>query len=112
MNYLSITLDGQNKPLVLEILAVPDADITGGTYSKVSPNSILEIATDSVINTYANAQVLFTDTFKSNIADKIEPFLDKLKLKLKPGFHGVFALTSDTTQAIEWAFANAWSEEF
>lgn len=112
LNYLSITLDGQNKPVVLEILVIPDADITGGTYSKVSNNSILDLATDSTVNTFANAQVIFTDTFKSNIADKIEPFLDKLKLKLRTGYHAVFTLTSDTTLAIDWAFANAWSEEF
>jgi len=109
LDFLSITLYGQNKPVLLEILVIPAADLISGTFITVDPDSILEISQDALY-TLTNAKVIFSDSFKSNIADKIELFTAILQLNLRPGEHAMFALTSDSTLAIDYVFSNAWSE--
>ena len=109
LDFLSITLDGQNKPVLLEILVIPAADLISGTFTTVDPDSILEISQDAIY-TLTNAKVIFSDSFKSNIADKIELFTTILQLNLRPEEHAMFALTSDSTLTIDYVFSNAWSE--
>ena len=109
LDFLSITLDNQNKPVLLELLIIPKADLVSGTFTSVDPDSILEISQDAVY-TLTNAKVIFSDSFKSNIADKIELFMTVLQLNLRPEEHAMFALTSTSTLAIDYVFSNAWSE--
>jgi hypothetical protein len=110
LQYLSVTLIGQNKGVLLEILAVPSADVTPGLYKKPYADSVLDYTTDSTFIDI-NAKVLFATTLGST-EDKIEPPVDKLASKLRGDFHAVFAISSDTVQNIEWVFANAWFENF
>lgn len=111
LDFLSITLDGQNKPVLLEILMVPLGALNSGTFIPVDPNSILEYSQDAAYDFVSYPPIIaFTNSFKSNVADKIELFMTVLKLSLRPSCHAVFVLTSDSTQALDYVFSNAWSE--
>lgn len=111
LDFLALTLDGQNKSVLLEVIVIDKSYLVSGNWVSADPASILEYSQDAVYTDIRNnGKVVFATSFRSNVSDKIELFLSDLKLSIRPGEHGVFALTSSTTSAIEYVFSNVWSE--
>jgi len=111
LNYFALYLGGQNKTVRLELIIIDEDNITNTpTWESISSDSILNYSTNANFDD-SNAKVLYTTVCKKT-EDKIEPSIIDSKLMLKPHQVAIFAITSTTTLAIEWDFANGWSELF
>lgn len=111
LEYLAVTLSGQNKTILFELLMLPITSITNTpTFDKVSVDSILDYTVDATYD-YTDAKTIFSTSLQST-SDKIEPQVDRLRLSLNAGNIAVFTITSDTVLDIDWIFSNAWSELF
>ena len=108
LDFLSISVDGQNKNGLIEILVIPIGDEISGNYTNVSPDSILQFSLDGVYD-YTNAVVELATSFRS-VSDKIELFATTLAIELRTQEIAVVSISSNANTAIDSVFSAAWSE--
>jgi len=112
LNFFSLSLNGQNKTGLIELIKISsDNNLTGTFTSKDSGNSTISYSTNATYDFDGSEEVVFSTSFKST-DDIISLLVQELNLILKPGEDMVFAITSSTTLDIDSTFSIAWSELF
>ena len=102
LQYLNLQLSGQNKGVLVEMIAIDSTEEVGGaSFIDKDTTSVLQYSVDPLLDygSYTGGEVIFSFGL-INPLGKFDEFLDKLVMNLRPKKDVVFALTSDTSLEI------------